>query len=213
MSRTEFDAMPDELVEALRPYATRHEHPARTTVFQQGEPAHALFILERGQVELVTETAYERLVVGFVHAGNFLDELAVVLERPYRYSGVTLSDSAVLSVRLDTARALEQLFPEIAFRWLRLVAGTLERAYGRLDELAGRSALEQVSYLLDHESAGRRPRTVELTQNEIAASLALSRQTVSRALQYLVQKDVIRQERRRIYILDLDELRRRLPRL
>jgi CRP-like cAMP-binding protein len=77
--------------------------------------------------------------------------------------------------------------------------------------MAGRSALEQVSHLLLHEAAEREEPVVELTQDELAATLALSRQTVSRALHDLAQDNVIKQERRRIRILDLGKLRERLP--
>jgi DNA-binding transcriptional regulator YhcF (GntR family) len=53
---------------------------------------------------------------------------------------------------------------------------------------------------------------VELTQEELAATLALSRQTVSRALHDLAHAQVIKQERRRIRLIDLEKLRERLPR-
>jgi CRP-like cAMP-binding protein len=53
---------------------------------------------------------------------------------------------------------------------------------------------------------------VELTQEELAATLALSLQTVSRALHDLAHEHVIKQERRRIRVLDLEKLRARLPR-
>jgi CRP-like cAMP-binding protein len=118
----------------------------------------------------------------------------------------------LLRLRLDTVRALEELFPEIAFRWLRLLAHALDRAHQRLLELAGKSALEQVSHLLLHESAERDEPVIELTQEEVAATLALSRQTVSRALHDLAEEEVIKQERRRIRLLDQEKLRGHLPR-
>jgi CRP-like cAMP-binding protein len=63
-----------------------------------------------------------------------------------------------------------------------------------------------------HEAAEREEPVVELTQEELAAALALSRQTVSRALRVLADEHVIRQDRRRIRVLDLEALRARLPR-
>ena len=77
--------------------------------------------------------------------------------------------------------------------------------------MAGKSALEQVSHLLLHESAERDEPVVELTQEELAATLALSRQTVSRALSELAQEEVIKQERRRIRLLDREKLQGHLP--
>ena len=63
-----------------------------------------------------------------------------------------------------------------------------------------------------HEAAEREEPVVELTQEELAAALALSRQTVSRALRVLADEHVISQERGRIRVLDPGKLRERLPR-
>ena len=63
-----------------------------------------------------------------------------------------------------------------------------------------------------HESAERDEPTLEITQEELAATLALSRQTVSRAFHDLASEGAIKPERRRVRLLDLDKLREHLPR-
>jgi CRP-like cAMP-binding protein len=160
----------------------------------------------------VYETSSERLVVQILYPGSSVDHLAILLGIAHPYSAVTLTEATLLHLRLDTIRALEQLFPEIAFRWLGLLAHTLDRAHGRLLEMAGKSALEQVSHLLLHESAERNEPTVELTQAELAATLALSRQTVSRAIHDLAHEGAIKPGRRRIRLLDLEKLSEHVPR-
>jgi CRP-like cAMP-binding protein len=79
-------------------------------------------LVERGEVELVHETSSGRLVVQIVHARSSVDQLAILLDIPYPYSAVTLSEATLLDLRLDTVRTLEELFPAIALRWLRLLA-------------------------------------------------------------------------------------------
>jgi CRP-like cAMP-binding protein len=169
-------------------------------------------LVERGEVELVHETSSGRLVVQIVHARSSVDQLAILLDIPYPYSAVTLSEATLLDLRLDTVRTLEELFPAIALRWLRLLAHALDRAHQRLHEMAGRSALEQVSHVLLHESAERKGLTLELTQEELAATLALSRQTVSRAFHDLAGEGAIKPGRRRIRLLDVEKLRAHVPR-
>src|SRR5204862_3302852 len=131
---------------------------------------------------------------------------------PSASSSVTFSEATPLRLRLDTSRTLEELFPEIAFRWLGLLAHALDRAHQRVLELAGGSAVEQVSHLLLHESAERDKPTLEITQEELAATLALSRQTVSRAFRDLASEGALKPERRRVRLLDLEKLREHLPR-
>ncbi len=64
-----------------------------------------------------------------------------------------------------------------------------------------------------HESAESDEPTLELTQEELAAALALSRQTVSRAFHDLPSEGALKaEERRRVRLLDLEKLREHLPR-
>jgi CRP-like cAMP-binding protein len=213
MTKQDFESLPrDDDVEALRRFAVRRTYPAGTTLFRQGERPRELLIIERGELELVHATRSERLVMQILYPGSSVDHLAILLDTPYAYSAITLSEATLLRLRLDTIRALEELFPEIAFRWLRLLAHALDRSHQRLLEMAGKSALEQVSRLLLDESAERQEPTLELTQHELAATLALSRQTVSRAFRDLAREGAIKPERRRVRLLDLEKLREHAPR-
>ena len=212
MRQEDFEQLPEDDIEALRRFATRSTYPPGKTLFRQGERPQELLIIERGELELVYVTRSERLVVQILYAGSSVDHLAILLNAPYAYSAITLSEATLLRLRLDTIRALEELFPEIAFRWLGLLAHALDRAHQRVLEMAGKSAIEQVSRVLLHESAERDEPTLELTQEELAATLALSRQTVSRAFHDLAREGAIKPERRRIRLLDPEKLREHVPR-
>jgi len=212
MTKKELERLPGDDIEALRPFATRSTYAPGTTLFRQGDRPRELLIIERGELELVHQTRSERLVVQMLYAGSGVDHLSILLAVRYPYSAITLSDATVLRLRLDTVRALEELYPEIAFRWLRLLAHALDRAHQRVLEMAGKSAVEQVSQLLLHELAERGLPTLDLTQEELAATLALSRQTVSRVVQDLAREGAIKPERRKIRLLDLEKLRVHVPR-
>ena len=212
MTRKDFEGLPADDLEALRRFATRRNYPRGTTIFRQGERPHELLIIEEGELELIYQTRSERLVMQILYAGSSVDHLAILLGIPYPYSAVTLSEATVLRLRLDTIRALEELFPEIAFRWLRLLAHALDRSHQRVLEMAGKTALEQVSRLLLHDLAERKQATLELTQEEFAATLALSRQTISRAFQHLASEGAIKTGRRSIRLLDLEKLQAHVPR-
>jgi CRP-like cAMP-binding protein len=211
MTQEDFEGLPGNDVAALRRFAVRSSYPAGTTVFRQGAWPRELLIIERGELELVYETHSEQFVMQILYPGSSVDHLAILLGIPYPYSAVTLSEATLLRLRLDTVRTLEELFPEITFRWLGLLAHALDRAHQRLLEMAGSSAVQQVSYLLLHESAERDDATLELTQEKLAATLALSRQTVSRAFHDLASEGAIKPERRLIRLLDLEKLRAHLP--
>jgi CRP-like cAMP-binding protein len=115
MTKEDFEGLPADDMEALRRFATRRNHPPGRTLFRQGGRPHELLLVERGEVELVHETSSGRLVVQIVHARSSVDQLAILLDIPYPYSAVTLSEATLLDLRLDTVRTLEELFPAIAY--------------------------------------------------------------------------------------------------
>lgn len=78
-------------------------------------------------------------------------------------------------------------------------------------EIAGRSAFEQVVHFLIHETEERGDPTVEMTQSELAETLGVGRQTVSRVLRQLAQLGLFTARRGRIDVLDPQRLTNHVP--
>jgi CRP-like cAMP-binding protein len=207
----DFASLPDDDVDALRRFAIGEEHPPGALLFHQGERPKSIFIIERGEVDLVHETESERLLVQVVGAGSSIGDLPVMLDTPYAYSAVARLPTTVLRFSLDTVRTLIEIQPHICFRWLRLLSRRLDRAHRRLVELAGKSAFEQVVHFLLHETEERRSATVEITQSDLAAALGLARQTISRVLGQLSGLGVVRTQRGRIDVIDRERLLNHVP--
>jgi CRP/FNR family transcriptional regulator len=207
MTREDFEALPADDVEALRRFGVRKSLPAGARLFRQGDRPEAIFIIENGEVELAYEARYERLTVMILRDGSSLGDLPVMLGTPYSYTAVTRTPTTALRFSTQTIETLVEIHPHICFRWLRLVSGRLERAQRRLVELAGKTAFEQVVHFLLHEVDERNSPTVQLTQGEVAATLGIGRQTVSRVLAQLDRQGVVNRARGRIEIRSVDRLR------
>jgi CRP-like cAMP-binding protein len=199
-------------VEVLRPFATVEMHPAGATLFRQDHAPRAMFIVERGEVELAYQTPFDRLVVELLGPGSTLGALAALLEVPYPYTATARAETRLLRFSLETMQALVDRHPDICFRWLRLIALRLERAHRRLVELGGKSAVERAARYLVNEADGRGASQLRLTQADLAALIGVSRQTVSQALRALARQGLIEQGRGVVRIRDLDGLRARIPR-
>lgn len=196
------DADPDD-VRMLAPFAVPEEIPAKTVLFREREPPRALYIIERGKVELFVERRGERRIVQTCGPGATVGDLPVMLGlAAYAYSAATRPASRLLRFSMETIRALVEANPEICFRFLRLVSWRLERAERRLLELSGRSALEQIVQLLIREADEQHSNAVRITQSDLAAALGLSRQTVSRVLGELERLGLLKRGRRQLEILD-----------
>ena len=212
VSREELEALPDDDLGALRRFGVQKTWVAGETIFRQGHHPDVLFIIEQGEVSLVDETKSERLVVEIVRTGSIIGESPVLHERPYEYTAVARTETTTLGFNLDTIRALLEIDPQICFRWLRLLSDRLDGSQRRLVAVAGRSAIERLGSFLLQEAGDGAPATVELTQQELASTLGIGRQTVSRVLGNLERLGLVERGRGRVRILDPDRLRALLPR-
>lgn len=212
VSREELEALPDDDLGALRRFGEQNTWTAGETIFRQGDPPEVLFIIEQGEVSFVDETKSERPIVQLVRNGSIIGESAVLHETPYAYTAVARTETTTLGFTLDTIRTLLEIDPQICFRWLRLLSDRLDGSQRRLVAVAGRSAIERVGSFLLQEAADDAPATVELTQQELASTLGVGRQTVSRVLGNLERLGLVERGRGQVRVLDPDRLRALLPR-
>jgi CRP/FNR family transcriptional regulator len=198
--------LPDDDVGALGLFAVRRSYPPSTALFTQGHRPDAVYIIERGVIDLVHEDGGGKVVVQTARRGVAAGDLPAMLDLAHAYSAVTRTETTVLELPMDTIRALVELDPSICFRFLRLVSRRLAGIERRVLELGQRSALQRLVQLLLRESDEQRSSTVKVTQARIADELGLSRQTVSRVLGELERQQLAVRHRGRVVIADRERL-------
>jgi CRP-like cAMP-binding protein len=206
VSGADLMGLPADDVTALGLFGVRRSYPPQTALFTQGRPPDAVYIIERGVIDLLREDGVGTVVVQTVRRGIAVGDLPVMLNLPHAYSAVTRSETAVIELRMETIRALVDLDPGVCFRFLRLVSRRLAGVERRLLELGRKSAFERLVQLLLRESDEQRSPTVRLTQAQIAGELGLSRQTVSRILGELEKQRLVERRRGRVDIADRERL-------
>ncbi|MFO1080069.1 MAG: Crp/Fnr family transcriptional regulator [Reyranellaceae bacterium] len=154
---------------------------AGQTLFRQGDPATALYLVEAGCLRLERHTqAGAKVVVHTARAGELLAEGALAADA-YHCDAVAAEDSRLR--RLDKAALLAGLEEGSPQHGLLLVlARQLLRARRRIELSNVRSAGERVMLYLEQQAdaAGRVPLPGEL--QDLAAELGLSRETLYRTL-------------------------------
>ena len=207
----EFQHLPVDDVQALTRFGLQRVLRPGETLVGQGKWPVRVFLVETGEAELVYATKHERLTVEVLGRGSTVGYLEMLLDIASAYEVVARTEMEVLEFDRELITTLIDLQPAICFRWLRLIAHRLERSQRRLLELAGRSAHERLVHFLINESDHRRTRYLTLTQRDIANSLGLSRQTVSRTLSRREDEGVIRRGRGRLVLSDVVRLRGHAP--
>jgi len=140
-----FTGLPKDVLKAIGERLLLRHVPAGALVFAEGAPGDALYIIDNGQIEIVSDSRSGSFVLARLGADEFFGEMALLSGRPRssaartaehtnlwvlyrsdfddlvnRYPTISLAMSKVLSQRLEE---MDRRFTESHLRGLKLLAG------------------------------------------------------------------------------------------
>jgi CRP-like cAMP-binding protein len=176
-----------------------------------GAGDHLLFLLSgRLQAVDITEDGRE-IGLSFLVAGDYFGELSVIDGLP-RSATVVACEPSIYAL-LPRVHALELMYnhPLIAERMFKRLTAGIRRLSDFRTILGMPNAFQRVYALLDHLARTSPGGLVVIeklpTQQEISIMVNTSRETVSRAIQVLLQRGVVEKDLRRLIVRRPDILR------
>ncbi len=185
-----FAGLTDEQLDKLGAIAAPVTLPPGSTVFVQGDPADAFYLLAAGAVKVTKEFRDGRsATIRHVRAGEAFGE-SVLFNDTYPASTETMEPAASLLYRFDTGefRRLMLAEPELALCLIAAMAHLLVMLNQRVEELLLPVPARLSRYLLDLCSEQGSPTLCRLpvTKHELAARLGTVPETLSRTLNRFV---------------------------
>ena len=185
-------------------------YPKGSMILAQGDPGEALYLLAAGQVKvvLIHEDGRE-VILSVLGVGAFFGEMALLDQEPRSAHVVAMTDSLLLQLRREDFQARLRSGPEVAIALLRELSRRLRRADETLASLMLLDVNGRIANLLlelASEEGGERI-TRRLTHATIGQMVGASRETVSRTMRSLVNRNILRVSRREILLLDPGALR------
>lgn len=176
-------------------------------LFREGEVASAAFVLERGGVELLRNGSSAYRCLCRIHPGAVLGDAAMFLGEGHFASAKAVTP--VTAFRLDRDRVVVELAnrPAIALRWLIACLRQYQSCQRRIMALMHRAVHQRIAFLLldDADESG----AVNLTQDEMAQLLGVTRSAINRGVSKLRKKGLIENRYGATRIIDragLDQL-------
>ena len=191
-----FEGLDAVTLESLRKHLKRVTVNKGATVLAQGAvPAH-LFFLVSGCLQAISAPSSERVGrVGRISPGEFFGDLSLVDGRPSGATVVARERSTLLLLPREPALELMYAHPMVAERMIRRLVGRLRVASDQQTVLSMPSAVQRVLALLQQHSKEAPGGVIVIeklpTQQEMATLANTSRETVSRAINALIQKGVV----------------------
>lgn len=181
-------------------------------VVHKGSPGdHLLFVLSgRLQAVDITDDGQE-IGLSFLDAGDYFGEISIIDGLPRSASVVACENSIVGQLAKLHAQTLIYQHPRVAERVLKRLAAGLRKASFHQAVISLPNAFQRVFTLLEH-MAHDAPGGLRLIdkipkQQEIAIMANTSRETVSRAINALIEQGAVHKDRRRLIVRKPDFLR------
>jgi CRP-like cAMP-binding protein len=203
------------LGDAERSEVAAHMRPRRFArdeiVFHREDPAAHLFVIISGSVKVsIPDDEGHEVLVAIERDGAVFGDLALFDDAPRSATVTALDETQVLALSRDDFLRVIERSPRATRELLRLLARTVRRASGRIEDLVFLDVPGRVAKCLLDLAMAHSRRDVELTQDDLAAFVGATRVSVNRALADLEHLGAIVVGRRHIEIKDQDALRKQV---
>lgn len=208
-----FASLDEEALRAVAERTVERAVPRGTQLFREGQPCAGLYVVAEGRVRVYRATPDGReQVLHVMGPGKAVAEVPLFDGGPYPASAQAVEPSRLLFLPLERFRWLYANHPAIADAVIRELGRRLRRMVRLVERISLKDVPARVAAsLLDYaEAAGARRDggsfALPRTQEELAAELATTRESVARALGALRRERIIRQEGPDVQILDVARL-------
>lgn len=191
-----FDSLPTAKLAEVAATMNERRVERREVVIKRGETDAGLGFLIEGRLQTVSFTLDGREVgIDFVEDGDFFGELSVIDGQPAPEYIIAVAPSRLAFLDRERARELMFSTPRGAAAVAERLAVRMRRAASHRSLLALPSSFQrvcaQLGLLLQQGAQGKMVIVTPPTHQEIAIMVNTSRETVTRALQFLQAHKVI----------------------
>jgi len=211
-----FSARYGQELEELKPSVRPLVYEEGRLIFEEGEPAFGVYLIDSGKVKLAKRAPDgrgRRQILKLVGPGEILGEEVLFHEPVYSAQARALERTVAGFVTLKDFRQFLERHPQVALKLLRALSHEIREFHDKLLEISYESSLERLARLLlaladrwgEHEDGGLYI-GVKLSRLELAELAGVASETASRLLARLRERGILALDGPRIIILDRGRL-------
>ena len=211
-----FEGLDDAELERLAADVRRRAYPADQIIFHQGDPGHAVYIVESGRVRIYVQGEDgQEVSVSIYDPGDIFGEMSLIERQPRSATAVTMEDSVLLIIHDEDFYRHLQASHQLALNLMLTLSARLRDTTETVESLAtldvNRRLIKKLLHLAERQGVvteeGIRIRGT-LTQQALASLIGTSRESANRALSALARQGLIDVQHGHITIRKLRELER-----
>ena len=171
-------------------------------LYRPEEEVEVLFLLKKGKIQAYTITAEgKRLIIETIGPGTFFGEMPLTAQSMHQTFAEATEDSLVCVLSRGDLERLLQHKPKVAVRLVEILSRRLEETRTRLEASTLRNATARVCQGLLRLAQGTSELS-GLTHQELADSVGLYRETVTKVLNRLQAQGLVELGKKNIVIVD-----------
>ena len=203
--------IPKELLSVLRMSGEKEVHKPKSKIFAQGDEASHFFIITKGRVRVYTVSANgKERTIEVLEEGRIFGDSSFLADKKREVTIEAVIDSEVICYRaeelIEMCTQSEQLM-RLIFQHMADTCNYLTR---QIVQSSQYNSIQKVADFLLRESETRGQDALPYTHEEIAASIALNRVTVSRIVSKFKSEGFVEVKYGNIEICDRNALERLL---
>jgi CRP-like cAMP-binding protein len=189
--------------------------PKGNYLYLEDEPADQIFIVSEGRFRIASNGKNGKEVIKMIaRQGDLIGEAGLIGYRSHKNYALALEESELKIIKLEEFQQQMEVRPTLALWVTRQIADRMHYFNRRLESMVFKDARSRIIdcllHMLEHHGERVGYEWVVrkfITHQEIANLTATSRQTVTSVLNELRNEGLIKFNRRRLLINDLDGLK------
>jgi CRP/FNR family transcriptional regulator, cyclic AMP receptor protein len=205
-----FSSLKDEEIEAIDRLSLTKKCTKDTIILLEDEEGDTLFVIMKGKVKVSTfSEGGKELIFTILGEGDFFGDMSLLDGRPRSATVISIEDTELKMIRRSDFHILIEKHPKIALRLLEALTLRLRRTDERLESLALLDVTGRIAGILlqlADEQGEKLNHSVIIkhrpTHQELANMVGTTRETVTRVLKQLENRNYITIDGKEIVIND-----------
>ena len=213
-----FSSLKDEELDAIYELSFTKNCPKDTVILLENEEGDTLFIIINGKVKVTTfSESGKEVIFSILNEGDFFGDMSLLDGKPRSATVISMEDSKLRLIRRNDFNNLIEKHPKIALNFLEELALRLRKADERIESLAFLDVTGRVAGILlqlAEEYGEKTDKGLIIrsrpTHQELANMVGTTRETVTRILKQLENKQYVSMDGKDINIIDPENFKRDL---
>jgi CRP-like cAMP-binding protein len=209
LAKTDFFAdAPPETIDALAGHGYERELVRGDTLFNEGDPPDALYVVTKGRMAIAIANPIDRResVVALMEPGDLFGEMGMLDDRPRSAMARALEPSSVLAVPYQPVLELLDQQPTLLWNVTRVLAQRLRAMDEALADSVFLDVTGRTAKRLLELANGSDQFTLPVTQEELAGMVGASRERVNKAIASFIRLGWLDQRDRQYTITQRERL-------